>query len=325
MLIREELQALRSNDAPQRQAQAEFYSAVEAWRANPRCRALEADLASFANGTALAKLPWLASLFSPESPSARILVDGLMATLAVQLGDSPLGQVPLRSSIDGTVSNLIIASSGKAALVVQAVDGQALARRATGVTTSFTPGEVWEHVLSGNAEAELVRITGTRPGGAALDKAQCMLSPGQVNFRDGARESLQLRRVPTSLVTLKLQRRLVEGEISREYRLDDGSLVHQAAATSRESRLELAASLLGRMGRKDAVPLLVAMAEEQGGRSLRWQALRECLALDTALGFTALCRIAARSDDPLADPAGALRAHLLETYPQLQELAECRE
>lgn len=325
MLIREELQALRSNDAPQRQAQAELCSAVDAWRASPRYQAIEADLVNFAGGTAPAKLPALSGLFSPDSPAARNLVDRLIATLAGQLEDRPLGQVPLRSSTDGTLSTLVLASAGKAALVVQAVDGQALARRSAGVTISFAPGETWEHVLSGSAEAELVRIAGPLPGGAALERTPCVLSPGQINFRDSTCESLQLRRVRATLVTLKLQRRLAEGATSREYRLDDGSLVHQAAASAHESRLELAATLLGRMGRTDAAPLLVAMAEERGGRSLRWQALRECLALDTAQGFAALCRIAARSDDPLAEPAGALRAHLLETYPQLREHAECRE
>jgi hypothetical protein len=325
VLIRKELQALRSDDAPQRQAQAELGHAVEAWRVNPRCRLIEAELANYAGGSALAQLPILTGLFSPDSPAARTLVDELIAMLAGQLGDRPLGQVPLRSSTDGTLSTLILASAGKAALVVQAVDGQALARRSAGATISFVPGETWEHVLSGSAEADLVRITATRPGGAILASVPCALFPGQINHRDGASESLQLRSVRATLVTLKLQRRLVAGATSREYRRDDGTLVHQAAGSARESRLELAAALLGRMGRKDAAPLLVAMAEEQGGRSLRWQALRECLALDTAQGFAVLCRIAARSGDPLAEPAGALRAHLLETYPQLQELAECRE
>lgn len=321
MLIREELLALRSNDAPQRQAQAEMCSAVDAWRASLRSRAIEAELASFASGAALAQLPTLMELFSPDSPAACTLVDELIALLAVQLGDRPLGQVPLRSSTDGTLSTLILVSAGQAALVVQSVDGQALARRSAGATISFVPGETWEHVLSGSAEADLVRITATRPGGATLASVQCNLLPGQINRRDGASESLQLRSVRASLVTLKLQRRLAQGAPAREYRIADGTLVHQAAGSARESRLELAATLLGRMGRKDAAPLLMAMAEEQGGRSLRWQALRECLALDTALGFAVLCRIAARSDDPLAEPAGALRAHLLESYPQLQELA----
>ena len=69
--------------------------------------------------------------------------------------------------------------------------------------------------------------------------------------------------------------------------------------------------------------LLAAMAEEEGSAHLRWQALRECLGLDSAVGFAALTGLAQRNDDPLAVPAGALRAQLLETYPQLAGVAGC--
>ena len=77
------------------------------------------------------------------------------------------------------------------------------------------------------------------------------------------------------------------------------------------------------MGRSDAAPLLAAMAEEQGGTGMRWQALRECLGLDSALGFAALRTIAQRSGDPLAVPAGALAAQLLEQYPELAGVDRC--
>ena len=106
-----------------------------------------------------------------------------------------------------------------------------------------------------------------------------------------------------------------------EYRLADGRLLHEAAGSPRDSRLELAAALLGRMGRDDAAPYLAAMAREAGSTSLRWHALRECLGLDTATGFEALCELAATQGDPLAAAAGALRAQLLEAHPNLAELA----
>ena len=105
--------------------------------------------------------------------------------------------------------------------------------------------------------------------------------------------------------------------------LSDGALVHQAAGSPRDSRLELSAALLGRMGRKDAAPLLAAMAEEHGSAALRWQALRECLGLDSAAGFVVLCRLSQNAADPLAAHAGALRAQLLETYPQLAGACPC--
>jgi hypothetical protein len=56
---------------------------------------------------------------------------------------------------------------------------------------------------------------------------------------------------------------------------------------------------------------------------VRWQALRECLALDTATGFAALGRLAATTDDPLAAPAQALHAQLLERYPALAGVEPC--
>jgi len=78
--------------------------------------------------------------------------------------------------------------------------------------------------------------------------------------------------------------------------------------------------LLGKMGRADAAPLIAGMALEPGSDGLRWQALRECLGLDTLTGFRTLTEMAGRPDDPLANSAGALRAQLIETYPQLAEV-----
>ena len=139
----------------------------------------------------------------------------------------------------------------------------------------------------------------------------------------GQSEVQLVSQVPATLAMLKLQRRVCAGAVTREYALADGRLVHQAASSPRESRLELTAALLGRMGRSDAAPLLAAMAEEHGSESLRWQALRECLTLNTAAGFATLSRIARQADDPLAAPAGALRAQLLESYPQLAGVSPC--
>lgn len=323
MFVHPEIEALRSNLAPQRLDQARLDSALGQWRAESPATAIEGEMQRFARGEALARLPQLRALFTCGDTAARSLVDRLFGAFLTGLHANPLGQVPLRQQSDGTVASVVIASTGAAVLLVQALDGNGLRRRAKALTASFSSGETWEHVLSGSADAELVRISGSRPGGVELDRSRCKLSAGMVNFRDGARETLQLLAVPASLVTLKLQRRMVQDAVAREYRLADGTLVHQAAGSSRESRLELAAALLGRMGRSDAAPLLAAMVEEQGSQSLRWQALRECLGLDTALGFSVLCRIAARTGDPLAAQAGALRGQLLETYPQLKELAEC--
>jgi hypothetical protein len=228
----------------------------------------------------------------------------------------------MRHFTNDVISTLILARNGNATLVLQAIDGTGLARKPVPETANFAPTETWEQILAGSAEVERVMLAGERHGRAELTREPMRLLPGMVCHRQGATEAQLLRRVSGVYVTLKLQRQTGGGGIMRQFRLSDGELLHQAAGSPRDSRLELTATLLGRMGRSDAAPLLAAMAEEEAAISLRWQALRECLALDSGKGFIALSRIASRLDDPLAAPAGALRAQLLEAYPRL---ATCKD
>lgn len=84
------------------------------------------------------------------------------------------------------------------------------------------------------------------------------------------------------------------------------------------SRQEMMLAILGRMKRTEAAPEMAALAQDKAAdESLRWQALRECLALDSGTGFVALAMLARDAADPLCGPAGALRARLVEAHPQL--------
>ncbi|MDP3908117.1 hypothetical protein [Novosphingobium sp.] len=323
MHIRPELAALRSDDAPQRQAQARLIAAVDGWRVTPSGATAGAELARFSGGAPLDDLPLLSALFTAGDHSAQQFTGALVKLLVAELKEDWLGQVPLRHFSDGMLASLVLARCGPAALVVQAIDGAALARKPEPVAVTFAATETWEHVLAGAAAVEQVQVLEVLPDRAVLRRETVQLAPGTVARRFCAGEAQLLRHVPGSMVTLKLQRTLDPSEPTREYRLADGVLLHQAAGSPRESRLELTAALLGRMGRSDAAPLLAAMAQEQGGAGMRWQALRECLGLDTALGFATLRGIAQRAGDPLAAPAGALVAQLLEQYPELAGVERC--
>jgi hypothetical protein len=317
VLIRPELQALREDDTPQRLAQSQLAEITEHWSECSGARVAAAELAHFAAGAALEDLPFLAALFTSGDPSAAEFTSGLVAVHAAALKAQPLGQVIWQHSTDELTSKLIVARSGNASLSLHAVHDGGRVGRLPPEVVNFTPGEAWEHVLAGSAQAELVRTIRTLPGSAELTRMPLRLGPGVVVQRNCGSEALLFGEISTSLVTLKLHRQIESGAVGRQYRLDSGRLAHQAAGSQRDSRLEFAAALLGRMGRKDAAPLLAAMAEEEAAVSLRWQVLRECLALDAGIGFAALCRLAANPDDPLADPAGTLRAQLLEAHPQL--------
>lgn len=327
MLIRSSLQALRESDLAQRQGQAAMRTQRTAWQESGQGRTARLELAAFANGCALEDLPLLSLLFAPGDEGARAAqhyVREQLDPLVTVLGEQPLAQAPLAFAHDSAGATVVLARHGTTVLSLHVIDGDLLAARGRPQSIGLIPAETVERVMAGTATGEIARTDGPLGDSIQLQMRPCAMKPGDVNQRMGLEEVLILKDVAASLAMLRLQRRTSTLEVVREYRLSDGQLIHQAAGNPNASRLELAASLLGRMGRTDAAPLLSAIAEEEASEALRWQALRECIALDTATGFAALCRIARREIDPLAAAAGALRAQLLETYPQLLEADPCR-
>ena len=324
MQLRPEIAALRGDDTLQRRAQAALMVTMDRWRAEPQPAAVLAQMEAFEQGADIAQCPALAALFTPGDPSGQRLVASLVAAMAAELSADPLGHVPMRHSTDGTTSTLMIAKAGLATLTLVALDGVGLSRAPAPVAISYAPGEAWEQVLAGEAAAEMVTCDvasgPVEKADARLIRTPLVLREGECLARDCRSQALLLNRVDGRLVTLRLHRPQKGIDPVREYALDSGKLLHRAAGTPAESRYELMISLLGRMGRADATPLLASMALGGDSPGLRWQAVRECLGLDTATGYTALAKLAVRADDPLAAPAGALRAQLLESWPQLAQL-----
>ncbi len=323
MIANPELRALRRDDSPQCDAQVALLKAMDDWRARPDVAALHAELEEFSAGAQLQQCPGLAALFKPGSDAARELAAGFSAMTCSSLAEWPLGHVALRHFTDGVTSTILIARTVNVTLSLVAIDGDGMGLRPESATASFGPNQTWEYVLGGSAGIELVECQPTGPRQARLSRREAEIEPGSIQFRDGQRDARLLRRIDGALVTLRLQRRRANAEATREYDLASGALLHQAAGNPRDSRLELMLALLGRMDRKDAAPHMAELACGEASAALRWQALRECLSLDTRLGFTALVTIAARPEDALSGPAGALRAQLIEAHPQLQEVERC--
>lgn len=322
MQVHPEIAALRREPSPQRLAQERLADALTAWRGLFKLDAIEAELAAFASGAEVGSLALLARLFS-AGDAADDLIDGFVCSVSGALRDQPLAQLGQRHFLDERSVTLVLARCGSATLTVQAIDGTAMTAAPAPQTVIFTPNQSFDRVIAGTASANLLRGSLARDRHMNVTARAIDLFPGVILRRDCSCEALQFTGFSGSLLLLKLQRRLPGTMPAREYHLADGALVSQAAGSPRDSRIELAAALLGRMGRTDAAPLLAAVAEEEGGDSLRWQALRECLGLDSASGFRSLSRIATDPADPLAGPAGVLRGQLLEAWPQLSVIEPC--
>jgi hypothetical protein len=309
MRIDPAIAALQRDRAPQRQAQAAIVAACDAWRAVPAVEQVLAEFALYGDGAPLAECPAVHALFA-DAESAPRLVAALLAALCVTLEREPLSHPPFRHGYDRGSSTLLLARRGRAQLVLHGCEPGL--RRFD--AASFSDGERHEAVLAGRACARVAR----RPASLGLLALQPItLEPGVRLGLDLREESLQVLAIERRLVSLRLDRFAPNPEPSREYDLSSGVQLRQAAGDIRASRQETMLALLGRMRCARAAPVMAAIAREPGDPSLRWQALRECLALDTAAGLSALCALASTASDPLARPARALRAQLVDTHPEL--------
>jgi hypothetical protein len=307
--------AFRGERISQGRAQATMVAACDAWRADARIAPVFADLGEYGAGMALPECASLARLFAPGAEAAGF-VAWFCAAHARALAGEPLGQLPFRHNFDGALSTLLLARSGAAQLTLTALEpGEYEAASVT-----FSDAESHAAVIAGAAHG---RETCRGQDGALAHRAVRLEAGRRLTF-DLARQALLVGRVERRLVTLRLHRAAADPGPMREYALADGALLKQAAGTIRDSRHEMMLALLGRMQRREAAPLMAGIACENGPDSLRWEALREALALDTAQGFAALCAVSRSPLDPLAATAGALRAQLIEAHPRLRAFEETR-
>lgn len=314
------LRALRGNSALQRQAQAQFLAARDAWCNQAQWRNITRAFADYDEGAELAACVALHNLFD-RPDKARHMADGFIQHFLPVLADAPWGQFPLRHGANGSVSTLLLASGRRAVLSLVMVDGAVLATRPMAQTISLADTTRHEIILGGTATGRRVVVEGFDDHHARLQVKPYHWAPGTRLSFDTMREAMLADRVDGMLISLRLVRFADEPAPARDVAIGDGAIIHQSAGRVQDSRLELMLAVLGRMGRDDAAPAMAAMARsDTSAPALRWQALRECLALDTAQGFDALCALARNAADPLAGAAGALRAQLLEAYPVLNEL-----
>ncbi|KHK89393.1 hypothetical protein [Novosphingobium malaysiense] len=329
MSVNEALAALRQEEETVEIAQAALADRVAEWRADPCVASVFEAMDRFGKGAALDLCPALADLFAAETPQARRFAEVFVSAGLDGLRAHPLGQMPLSHGRRNAVPVLVLASSGRASLALAAYEGAALAALPAPRTARFSPQETWIHVLSGTGTADLILRRDGPDDREVLQSGAVELRPGTAFYRYGPRQALQVRSVQGSLVLLRLQRAFADTEPAREFSLPDGTLVHQAAAQPHDTRLELAVSVLARMGRKDAVGAMAAIASgdtfKDASQSLRWQALREVLALDTAAGLDLLARLSADPEDPLSHPVASLHASLLDTWPDLERTSPWSE
>lgn len=323
MIHNPELRRLRHNVFRQREMSDAMASARVAWSARPDVFQVLEDLGHFGTGAHLAQLPSLSRLFA-EPGAAAALAQGWVCAVGNALAREPLAQPGFRHQASRGATVMLLSKRGDAELALVCYDGANGPGLGPVTSGFFAPVERHEAFLAGSARLLLVRRDDPVVGPDSFLFERLDVREGAILSQTGSRVTKAFEHIEGRLVVLRLSRPDAAGGPVQEYRLADGALIHQSSSNKHESCQEMMMAVLGRMGRVDAVPAMERLARS-GNEHLRWQALRHCLALSPAKGFRSLAQIACSAGDPLAIPAGALRAQLVEAYPELakQESEPC--
>jgi hypothetical protein len=298
-------------------AQARAAAALRAWAERGAGLVLAGEMDRFGTGDALEQCALLGAMV--RSDAATDLLGELFGQRIAALRSAPLAPSPWRHFTNGVLHSVTLATSGHASLSLALIDGPAWTRaRDPGASAlvAFQPGELHSRVLQGHGRARVIRNRSDDPARARFEVRPLKLQPGASYRIDGAREALAFDTIEGALVTLRLHRRPETRQTARQYDTESGGLVHQAAGDQRDSRAEMTMALLRAMGRSDAAPTVALLARE-GEPGARWQALRECLALDTKVGLGEVARVATAFGDPLRCAARALLDSLAARHPEI--------
>lgn len=309
MRIHPDLARLREGDD---HAQPRTDAALAAWRARPEIAAVSAQLLHWDQGERLEVLPALARLMADRG-AAEELSGALADALAEPLMAEPLAQLPFAHSAAPGLARLRLVTHGRAALTLAV---HAPRPRSVPATALFEDAEVHEIVIAGAGEALL-----HRRAGSGLASAPLRLAPGARMARRGPDDARQIIAVSRSLLVLQLAREAAEPMPSREIALAGGAVVKTISGCKRTSQQVMALAVLGALHHRPALPAIAATARDKGAaRELRWEGLRQCLALDAGAGMALLARLAGDRGDDLHAPAAALLEQLLASRPDLAAL-----
>lgn len=299
--------------------------AARGWVEQAAIAPLLDELAGYGADRALTDCPGLLNLMRGGDEAITFARTAAAATSS-HLRSAPLAAWPWRHFSNGVIHSVTLAAAGEASLSLALIDGAAwrTARNAAAATpevATLQPGILHAVVVAGAGSGRILRNRSSNSARARIEAEGIVFSRGKPFAINGEREALALDTIDGLLLNLRLYRRPGGDAPARQYDIASGALVHQAACDRGDSKAELMMALLRAMQRTDAAPTLATMAR-RGAPPARWQALRECLALDSATGFAALLEVTAQPNDPLCAPARKLAESLAAQHPALALMRE---
>lgn len=305
MHVHHQIAALRGNAPLQRRIQARMTAALAEWRAIPQVDAVVSALSAYGSGAPLADCDALAqAVTDPES--SRAVIWPWIARMTGALRDEQLGEVPHRYRVAPGLTSIQLLQSGRATLSLLAFERPATKPQAPR-TALFQDREAHEILIAGAARGTFHTLD--EPGRIATDA--CRWVGGDTISCPDARHSRQVVAAEGSMLLMQLTRLPERPGPTREYRLADGAPVHCASGDKAASQRFMALAVLGALGHEKAVSTFETRALDRGeDREVRWEAVRQALAMEPAAGIALLDRLRTDAADPLARPADDLHRKL---------------
>lgn len=313
MQVHPAIATLRADPPLQRRATAAVEAALGRWRQCDHVSGVHGDLAQYAGGEDLERLPVLASLMAEHAVAAQF-IGHLISAIIPALYEEPLAQVPLRQSYSTGYSRLLLWQEAGVTLSLSTYEP--IASTVEPETAQFVDCERTELLVAGEATGWFYslgdngEVNAIRKAWQAGDRIACHAKC----------ESRQFVSVKRSVSLLQLTRAPMHPTPTLVYSLAHNALVQQSSGDKRASQQVMALGVLGALGSSAAIAPMIAFASDQShDTTARWEAVRQVLALDASAGLDLLFELSSREADPLAHPARSLHCDLLQRQPELAQ------
>ena len=242
-------------------------------------------------------------------------IEGWMGELIAAARADPFARPPLRNTANEVLTGLWIVERPLLSIMVALVPADGLAAKRTGRTgrasIAFTgQRSAYRFLRSGGATISFWRAPEIGAGFRRESGGRCRLVErrrlvdGEVFEIDGRRTGFVIDHAVSDIVFAQAMTPVGSAPLMAEYDADTHECVGASSADEASSRIQLMLALLRTMERTDSAPVFEEVLAN-APFYLRWQAMREFLALDAEAALPHLRRMAHQDPHPEVRAAAA--------------------
>ncbi len=314
MQIHPAIAALRSPSSQQRRASAQTTAAMrrarDSWLDLDQTRRLIDGLERYGTGGRLDDCSELNRVMG-DPELAQTWVNTLFAATLKELRAWPFGEAPFRYRVASAFATMQLLEAGEATLTLAAYEPLEGIEEPS--SALFSDRHSIELILTGAASGlkHTIALPVGGEGGPVRSERKRWCRGDQIETRPMA-EARHIVRVERSLVLLQLTREPLRARPVREVSLATGAVVRTASGDKSASQTVMALSVLGALRAYNSLDVMEETALNlEEDVDVRWEAARQALGLGAVRGMGVLEALAIRDDDPLSQPAIALKEQLL--------------